>query len=315
VFHVYNPKRVSQTRGVGALAPVFTLCDQFDDINFAQLVKQQVAACFAIFREREHLTQFEQEQLAAQQGPRETESLPDGSTRILEGIAPGMQIRGKPGEKLQGFAPNIPGEGFFQHMKLVLQIIGVNLGLPLAVVLLDASETNFSGWRGAIEQARIGFRRNQESLISKFHRPVYHWKVRQWLAEDPELAKLARATGVKVFNHLWHAPEWSYIDPLKDAAADLLQVRNGLISPRRMQAKNGRQHPVVAREIVEDNALSITIAMEKAREINLKYSDQPAVHWRELLSLPTPDGVTVTIAPESGTTAAPAKEKQRQVAA
>jgi len=35
-----------------------------------------------------------------------------------------------------------------------LGILAVNLDLPLCVFLLDASETNYSGFRGAIDQAR-----------------------------------------------------------------------------------------------------------------------------------------------------------------
>ena len=30
----------------------------------------------------------------------------DGSTRVIEGIAPGLELIGEPGEKIEGFSPN-----------------------------------------------------------------------------------------------------------------------------------------------------------------------------------------------------------------
>lgn len=52
IFHVYNPKRTTQTRGITAFAPIFALAGMFEDINFAKLVQQQVVSCFAVFRQQ-----------------------------------------------------------------------------------------------------------------------------------------------------------------------------------------------------------------------------------------------------------------------
>ena len=108
-------------------------------------------------------------------------------------------------------------------MRLILTLIGINLGLPLVMVLMDASETNFSGWRGAVDQARLGFRQNQKRLINRFHKPVYLWKVRQWMAEDAALRRAAARSDVNIFAHRWNPPTWPYIQPLQDATADLLR--------------------------------------------------------------------------------------------
>jgi len=293
VFHVYNPKRITQTRGVTAFAPIFDLMGMFEDINFAKLVQQQVVSCFAIFREREIDFQAEINQ---QRGERTTETLSDGTTRTIEGAAPGMEVPGLPGEKLRMDSPNVPNPEFFPHVKLILTLIGVNLGLPLVMVLLDAGETNFSGWRGAVDQARLGFRRNQKALIRRFHRPVYRWKVRQWLSHDAALRAAADRGGVAIFNHRWNPPTWPYIEPLKDASADLLRLRNSLISRRRQCAERGMDWEDLSTEIVEDNALMIEKAYQKAEQLNEQY---PELHvtWREVASLPTPDGVKVAVAP------------------
>lgn len=306
VFHVYDPKRFSQTRGITALAPIVDVCGMFEDINFAKLVQQQIAGCFAIIRNRNSV--FGRGPSTPLTGEASTQPLADGTTRQLEGISPGMEILGNPGETISGFTPTIANSDFTQHIRLMLQLIGINLGLPLVMVLMDASETNFSGWRGAIDEARRHFRRNQKHLISKFHREVYLWQVRRWMASDRSLRSAAKR--VDIFEHRWNRPSWPYIEPLKDAQADLLMVRNGLTSPRRLHAARGHEWRDIQAEIVQDNTLAISTAIAAAIKINSGVPSDMKVHWRELLSLPTPDGVKVKLGDESGDGATATKESQ-----
>jgi hypothetical protein len=268
----------------------------FEDINFAVLLQRQVVSCFAVFRERELGFEGIAPAGADPKGPRTTEPGEAGFSRLLEGIGPAMEIAGIPGEKLKMDSPNVPNPEYFPHMRLILTLIGINLGLPLVMVLMDASETNFSGWRGAIDQAKIGFRRLQRRLRDQFHVPVYRWKIRQWLAADAALARAAGRSGINLFGHTWHAPTWPYIQPLQDAQADLLMLRNALTSRRRRAAARGMDREQLDREIVEDNAALIVAAHAKAQEVNAQ-NPGLAITWRDLACLPTPDGVTIASQP------------------
>lgn len=291
VFHVMAGKRISQTRGVTAFAPMFDALGMFEDINFATLVQRQMVACFAVFRER--ALEFQLPGAEPAHGP-QTEETTGSYTKILEGIGPGMEIGGLPGEKLSMNSPNVPNAEFFPHMRLLLTLIGVNLGMPLVMMLLDASETNFSGWRGAVDQARMGFRGNQRRLKNRFHKPVYQWKVRQWMESDSWVRNLSTRETVKIFAHEWQPPTWPYIEPLKDASADLLRTRNALISQRRRCGERGMQWSTLSTEIVEDNALLIRKAAEMAQTLNQEFPGL-GVTWREVACLPTPDGVKVSL--------------------
>jgi lambda family phage portal protein len=306
VFQIYNPKRVSQTRGVSAIAPIIDCLGMFEDINFARLIQQQIVSCFAVFRERD--STYEGPMDPGQQGDRQTFNRNDGSTGTIEGIRPGMQITGYKGEKLTGFAPQVPNAEFFPHIKLILTLIGINLGLPLIVVLMDASDTNFSSWRGPINEARLGWRRNQRGYARTFHKPTYRWKVRDFIAEDLTLRKRfgteilrarSKRSGIDVFGHGWGFPAWPYIDPQKDAAADLLRVRNGLASHRQLCHERGDDWGELSHNIVDDNFVAIQYAVKRAREMNAGSTDaSEKVHWRELISLPTPDGINVRMQTE-----------------
>lgn len=287
VMHVYSPKRVSQTRGVSVLAPIVSQVSMRDDIEFATLVKQQAAACFVIFRSQ---TEALSGDLGAKDAYGETSV---AGVRTLEGMAPGMEITGNPGETFEGFSPSIPGGEFIPHMRHILTTIGINLGMPLCMVLMDASETNFSGYRGAIEQARMGFKDNQDQLVAQFHQPIYEWKMRQWIADDPALARAALRGGIRIFRHTFSRPAWPYIEPKTDAEADVVRIDNAQISPRRLHAERGREYDVIAGEIVEDRALMISMALSKAEELNKTYKGAD-ISWRDLV--PSPPAVTQALA-------------------
>jgi lambda family phage portal protein len=295
VFHVYNPRRVNSTRGVTQLAPVFSISGMLEDINFAKLVQQQVVSCFAIFRK----LAAGQSSLPSVDGiyGEGTTQQTESGTRQIEGVSPGMEIVGQPGEELQGFSPNVPNSEYFQQVRLMLQIIGVNFGLPLCLVLMDGSETNFSGWRGAVDEARKGFVADQQNLVRRLNRPAYRWKLAQHLAEtkDKPLKKAYSQIGERIFTHNWNLPTWSYIEPVADAEGDATQLRNALTSPRRLHAARGKDWEEIAEESIADNAYAIERAAKQAADINAAFPNSPAITWRDLIALPMPAGTTMAM--------------------
>jgi lambda family phage portal protein len=282
LLHYYEPKRVSQTRGITAFAPIFDLLSQFEDINFAKIVQQQVVSCISIIR-TQAITQDSPLDPDAT-GPTET----DRDGRKLQGLQPGMEIIGRPGEDIKGFSPQVPNETYFQHAREILRLISINLGLPVNVMLLDASDTNFSGWRGSFEQAKIGFRRYQRNLVARYYRPVYRQRVREWMASDPQIQAAANREGVDIYRCGWTPPTWPYIQPLQDAQADALKLEKSLISPRRLLAERNLDYEEIVRETIEDRANAIMQAMEQAQIINEQFSNSEPVTWRELYNLPAP---------------------------
>lgn len=297
VLQIYEPLRTSQRRGVSKLSPVVDPINMHDDIQFATLVKAQVASCWTIIEElvsnSPPLPGANNDQ-NSQTGEQVDETRQDGSTRTVQGIAPGMRVRGKHGVTYKGFAPNIPSPEFFPHAMMILSFIAVNLDLPLQVLLLDPSNTNFSGWRGAIDQARTRYRKLQKLMIQRFYSPVYRWWLRCEIAKDAALRVRSEAIGAKFFAHNWNPPGWPYIQPLQDSADELLQKRNGLTSPRRIMARRGNDYEIIRGEIIEDNAAMIRDAYKKAQELNELFPGLN-VTWREVASLPTPDGIQLSL--------------------
>lgn len=280
VLHLYRPERLSQTRGISALSRILETAGQHDDLQWAQLVKANVAACFAIFRERAANVGLPTGSAAI--GPRteETNST-DDFVKILEQLAPGMILEGQPGEKLQGFSAAIPNEEYFKHVSLILSIIAVNLDIPVIVLLLDPSATNFSGWRGAMDAAKPALQRFRADMIEQFYQPIYQWRVRRLLDENPRAAALAQRRKVNPLGVGWKPPHDPYIEPLKDAEADKVIITEGLNSRRNVLASRGLDIEVVDRHRVQDRGRLLQGAFEEAERLRALGMDD--ITWRDLI--------------------------------
>lgn len=299
VWHSRFPKRYTQTRGVTAFAPVAPGCIMHDDIQFAKLVQQQASSVYAFIRER--MLGAEVPEIADEYGVRQVaDACRAGEFRSIKDISPGMVYTTYPGEVVRPWSSNVPNPTFFDHAKQIQQLVSVNLGVPLIMLLLDGSETNFSGWRGVMEQAKLGFGRWQRWLRDRWYRRVYQWKVRQWstpgfpLAIPPLVS--ARSRGIDIFAHTWTLPTWPYIEPLTDASADLLESRNALRPMRMIQKARGRDWDSVHQWIVEDNAKLIRRAIEESKSI--KSETGVDVDWQVLAMLPLPEGIQMAIQPQ-----------------
>lgn len=287
-FQLYNRKRVTMTRGVTALKAVVDLATMFDDTNFALSVKQQFAAALVWFMKRgPGFTQRGDRQM----GSRSFESNEDGTRKAIEQIEPGQYIEGDPGEELELKASGIQSTEALAHLRFLLQLIGMNLGMPLVLVLLDAKETNFSGWRAAMDMARLGFKTNQQSMIRRFHKPCYRLKLQQWMEEDRSLVAAAERLGGLFFNHRWHTPTWPYINPLDDVKANAMRVSSGEASERQIAAENGRDYDEIVDEHVADRRRTIGRAIRAAQKLTTKFG--VPITWRDLLNQDLPKGGTV----------------------
>ena len=288
-FHVYQPARVTQTRGLTAFKAIFDVAGMFEDIQFANVVKQQIIACFCLFLKRS----ADAGTTAFELGSQESQNRADGTAETLESVEPGMIMKGDPGDEMDSFSPNVPGEDWHDHMRLILRMIGAQSGMPLELVLIDLSDTTFHGYRGALDQARRGFERTQEGLANQFHRPVYRWKVDRWLdpaspEHDEQLATLAADKGVDdPFAHSWKPPRWRYIEPKKDAEANKIRKLDLQASPSQIASEQQLDWDQVVVETVRDNSRAISAAIAAATEIS--DATGVAVSWREVLFLTAGD--------------------------
>lgn len=308
VYHVYNPERFSQSRGVTALAPVLDSESIRDDLEFAQLIKNQVSAAH-VFSEVLDPTAWQfldslgaLERLKADAGEYFLDQWGNGAERKTVGIRPGQILPARvPGLSYEMFHADIPGAGFFELEKTVLTYLAINLDLPLIVFLLDASDTTFSSYRHVLEQSRLVYQEILDWFSLQWHRPIWRWQVMRWLEEgDAVLQGFMRKFGnaeegmEALLQHDWVGQSSRYIEPVKDKTGDAIELSHSLTSRRRWaRARCGIDWETLAGEVVQDNALAIKLAITAAQKLETETG--VAVDWRELLPFGMPTGVTMSL--------------------
>lgn len=279
-FHVYNPTRCSQSRGISAFLPITYVTGMHNDLQFGMMVKAQASAFFSLFLEKS--ADVVAQSIPTPLGEQSTETSSTGQTTTFEKLKPGAIVRGQPGEKLQGFSPNIPNPEFFPHTVMLASIIAVNLDMPGMMFLLDPSKTNFSGWRGAIDQAKAAWINLQQMLIEMWYDPVYLWKLRQIIAADSALQGSGRKSGIRLGKHTWRPCRWPYIEPFKDAQAEAKRLECGLASDYDIAGEKGRDYDDLAPAITKGKRKLIESAIADAEAIN-KEHPEAKVTWMHLM--------------------------------
>ena len=311
ILHCHNPERFGQSRGFGHLLPVVSQIGMRDDHEFAELVKAQTAACITFFEKYDiaAIDVFQQlleaGVLAADQ--KLSFGAPNGDNTI--DMAPGRMIPGFPGKELQAFSPNIPGPGFFEMSRKLLTYLAVNLDIPLMVLLLDASEANFSSFRNMMDQARMTFARIHTWFTKQFHRPIANMLIREMLrADDKELLQFRksekdrpRLKSSRIFNHKWHAKAHPYIQPVQDATRHVIDRANGNVSEAQYHASRGQdwkqfwkgninQRGWIIDHAVQAKAKAIAAAPD---ELKAEVASLPLQTWA---NLPMPERISISLA-------------------
>lgn len=248
VIHIIDPVEAGQLRGVSRFSPaivkLFTL-DLYDD---AELERKKTAAMFAMF-----ITS------PAPEAPLEP------TDEDLE-VEPGQVVRLDPGEDVS--TPDTPDSGStyepFQYRTLLQ--ISAALGIPYGYLTNDTARGNFSNTRVSL----VDFRRRISAwqhgvLVYQMCRVVWI----RWM----DMAVLSRALDLPGFEAkrrqyqacMWLPTKWDWVDPMKDASAEILQIEAGLKSRTQALSERGYDAEQVDREIASDRTRELTLGLDFRR--------------------------------------------------
>ncbi len=167
----------------------------------------------------------------------------------------------EPGEEIKMIGADRPGSNFDPYVVMSARIIGVGVGFPLELMMLDFSRTNFSSARASMGEARRGFKKWQKRLQTGAALPWYKWQIARGIASG-ELP-----VNPKIFKVFCQWPGWQYIDPKKSAEANAIDVAGGRKSDSECIRERGKNPDEVYAEIASDIAkktkLGIPMTMTK----------------------------------------------------
>lgn len=279
---IANRDRISQTRGVPAMVSNFPMMHRINDVFDSEAAAWQLLSRLAVAVIRKDA---EQQAYATSLEDIDAES-PALATRYHD-LGDAIMFHGEPGEDIRGIERNIPGANFTESVRMFLRLIGLPLGMPLELVLLDWSQTNYSSARASLLQAYRMFGRWQCLLSEKFHGPVYRWKVAEWIAAGKLPAR------DDAFAHEWVPPPFPWIDPLKDAQADGALMDRGQSTYGDVLKAQNRDRV----DVIDNRATEIIDAINKAAEV--KAATGKEVPWELFAGL------------EANKPGAPAKVEQK----
>lgn len=258
VLFLSRPRFFSQLRGEPVMAACIDRYDQADSIVESTVTAMHVAACVALIikTERPDITmeQMAGATAATSRGAGEADAV--GDEWELE---PGTKLHLKPGESADQFAPQHPNQQFGDMLRMMVRLIGMDMGLPLELAMLDTKESNFSAGRMVGELAMRGIDATQQWLIGRLLSPLYRMRVGSWL-DGRELA-LPDTRPDDWDAHRWQPPAKPQFDPEKQARADVEEVKAGFSTWTEKVMARGRDPEEVAEERAHEIAMQAAMGM------------------------------------------------------
>ena len=235
VLHVIDPVEAGQLRGVSRFAPAIVklfLLDQYDD---AELDRKKVAAMYAMF--------------VTSPAPDNPLAPPDEEYEV----APGQVVRLDPGEDVTVSAPADSGSTYEPFQYRTLLQISAALGIPYGYLSNDGAKGNFSNSRLSLIEFRRRVSAWQHSvMVFQMCRPVW--------ARFMDVAVLSGGLRLPGYDRRraeylacnWLPTKWEWVDPLKDANAEIAQIEAGLKSRTQAIAERGYDAEQVDAEIARE---------------------------------------------------------------
>jgi len=233
IIHVFRKTRPAQVRGVPWLASIMLRMRDLDEYADAELWRKKVAACFAAFVTR----------------PEGATGSPIGVAKTTtdgvrtDAIEPGMIEYLYQGEGVEFGRP--PDSGAYQpYMQTELRGAAAGANVTYEQLTSDLSGVNFSSLRAGMQEFRRWAQAVQAHVVNGgFNRPI--WR-RAML-----LAQVSGTLGQGSIGAEWTAQRWPFIEPLKDAQADILLARSGFESMQQIINRYGHNSDDQLAELAE----------------------------------------------------------------
>jgi lambda family phage portal protein len=252
VVHLYRIDRPGQAKGVSWLAPVMVRLADFEEVKDAYILRQKIAACFAVFVKKS-VAAGDPTDVGA--GDRSK-----AGTR-LETVEPGLIEYLDAGEDVEfGSPPAVTDlEPFF---RVNGRDIAVGLGMTYEALTGDLSNVNFSSGR----MGWLEFHRNIDQWTEDMVKAQMCWKIGQWIFEGLSLV-IAMPAGVGID---WTPPRREMIDPASELKAAAQAARDGLGSRSQWLRSRGFDPETVDQERADEIARERTLGLAYDTNVSQK---------------------------------------------
>ena len=288
-FHLFDPLRIDQYRGVSAFhTAINDATDIYDIINFEKMAAKNASSQAGIVK-RNNNNASDLSNLT------NDEDL-NGNTIKLEAIESGKISYLEPGEDIVfPDGPSRPSGAFAEFHKILLRNICLGVGIPYSFAV-DPSSMSGPTARLEMQQAGRTFRRYQKLLDDKVLRPIKNIVIADAVARGLIENNSGSRTTKGIFNFGANVS----IDLGRESQANLAEFRAGLMTASQIYSERGldfessmRQRAIEAK-LIKDLAQKYGVAPETISDIVTPAPQQP-----QLPIAPPPQPVPQPIAPKN----------------
>lgn len=229
-----NHERVSQTRGVPAMAATVNRFLDLREYTGAALMQAKIAAFIALVWKSVDPAGT-QSRLRSSGGADDDWEDEGGATRrrTRQDVEAGSVVHIAHDEAIDKVGGETPPAQFDPFWRSVIATICASLDVPPEVGLLDFTRTTYSSARAALLQSRTSFDGRRDWFARSWCARVWAWKVAGWV----RTGELPWRDDLYLVN--WSAPSMGQIDPEKEFAALVVGFQNNMIDFERVASLFG----------------------------------------------------------------------------
>lgn len=257
LLHVFHPLRPKEVRGTPWLGRVLWKLFQLDTYDDAELARKQFAASLTGFilgspQEGEPLLNMKP-------------AMGTAADQVAQ-LEPGTLLDLAPGESVEIPAATDVGGMYDVYMRQQLRAIAAGSGCTYEQLTGDLTGVNYSSIRaGLLEFRRRCEQRQHQTFVYQFCRPIFDEWMR-WAVFNGDLTLPNYLRDRQAYHDVkWVTPGWAWVDPLKDANAAIVQIKNGLTSRATVVNEKGEDVEQIDRENQQDQ--------RRVRSMGLQYGD------------------------------------------
>jgi lambda family phage portal protein len=228
MIHIYHREFIQQTRGISPLNACLADLKQLDDYQVSELMAAKMAACMALFYERNG-----QEPLGNFMGAPDEED--NGS--FIQELSPGIASIVPNGFSVKSVAPTHPNTNFDAFTQSVLKRIGASLGISENQLCKDYAHVNFSSLREGANDSKAFFEDTQEFLIDNWKELQYKLFLESLILKTDALKPDQVKQALRQHNFICAKRAW--YDPSRDILATKYALELGVKNPLQVIDENG----------------------------------------------------------------------------
>ena len=245
MLFVVDYERPSSQRGMPVLQSVFPMLHRISDVCDAEALAWQMLSRIFLKHKSDSPTD-----------PFATTATITGGLDVTE-LPYALVANIGADDDLESMARDIPGQDFPQTLTTFCRLLGLPLGIPLELILMDWTKSNYSQTKAALMLCWERFRAIQSVFLNDFYEPLFNRLYNSWVADG--LIKDTPETR----RHKFIPPQFPWIDALKEAQAYEKKLSLGLITHgETLKALESER-----KSVLNTREIEITDAINRANKI------------------------------------------------